>query len=225
MKHFYILIFTSLLLLAVGTQGQPSEWPLDVLDTARNVEYLSSEEKDLILEINKIRHNPARYAREHMLFMESFYSGKQLQIPGKEPHHTIEGKNAYTECMEELGKAKPVPPLRPSRGMTKACRLLVYDQSLTGKTGHKGSGNSSPYERMQSFGRFIGKSAENIHYGDCETRYTIISMLISDGTKSRSSRKNILDPDFQLVGAAVGTHKNTGNMCVINFTSTYTDKH
>jgi hypothetical protein len=225
MKHFYILIFTSLLLFAVSTQGQTSEWPLDVLDAARNVEYLSSEEKDLILEINKIRHDPARYARENMLFLGSFYSGKQLLIPGKDPVYTIEGKNAYTECMEELGTAKPVPPLRPSRGMTKACRLLVYDQSLTGKTGHKGSGNSSPYERMQSFGRFIGKSAENIHYGDCETRYVIISMLISDGTKSRSSRKNILDPDFQLVGAAVGTHKTTGNMSAINFASTYTDKH
>lgn len=214
-----------LLLVAVGSKGEFSEWPLEVLDTARNVDYLSPQEKDLILEVNMIRHDPARYAREYMLFMESFYLGKQLQIPGKEPVHTIEGKSAYSECMDALKLAKPAPPVRPSRGMTKACRLLVYDQSLTGRTGHKGSGNSSPYERMQSFGRFIGKSAENIHYGDCETRYVIISMLISDGTKSRSSRRNILDPDFQLIGAAVGTHKTMGNMSVINFTSTYTDKH
>lgn len=213
-----------LLLVAVGLKGEFSEWPLEVLDTARNVDYLSPEEKDLILEVNKIRHDPSRYAQEYMLFLESFYLGKQLQIPGKEVVHTIEGKGAYDECMEALKQAKPAPPIRPSRGMTKACRLLVYDQSLTGKTGHKGSGNSSSYERMQSFGRFIGKSAENIHYGDCETRYTIISMLISDGVKSRSSRKNILDPDFQLAGAAVGSHKMMGKMCVMNFASTFTDK-
>lgn len=224
MKRFYVLIFTVLLLVAVGSKGESTDWPLETLDTARNVDYLSSEEKDLVLEVNKVRYNPAQYAHEHMLFLESFYLGKQLQIPGKDVLHTIEGKSAYTECLDALKLAKPAPLLQPSRGMTKACRLLVYDQSLTGKTGHKGSGNSSSYERMQSFGRFIGKSAENIHYGDNETRFTIISMLISDGVKSRSSRKNILDPDFKLIGTACGSHKVMGDMCVMNFASTFTDK-
>lgn len=108
--------------------------------------------------------------------------------------------------------------------MTKACQLLVYDQSSTGATGHKGSGNSTPTDRANRFGTFTGYFAENIHYGDPEPRFIVISLLIDDGVRSRGYRKNILSNDFNYVGVAIGDHKIYGNMCVINYATEFKSK-
>ena len=203
---------------------EPFEWPIKKLDTARNVSYLSDTEKDIILELNKVRYNPAKYAELCMKWMEVFYSGDLLEIPGKEVYKTNEGRSAFLECIHALEKTEPAPILQPSKGMSKACELLVYDQSSTGRTGHKGSGNSSPMDRAALFGQFTGTYAENIHYGDCEPSFIVISLLIDDGVKSRGHRKNILDPEFNVTGVAVGDHKVYGHMCVNTFATKFTDK-
>lgn len=203
---------------------QPFEWPIKMLDTARKVNYLTNEEKDVILELNKVRYNPAKYAELSMQWMEVFYSGNLLKIPGKEVYKTNEGRSAFLDCMQALKNAEPAPILKPSRGMSKACALLVYDQSSTGKTGHRGSGNSSPTDRANLFGQFLGTYAENIHYGDCEPSNIVISLLIDDGVKSRGHRKNILDPDFNVTGVAIGDHKVYGQMCVNTFATKFNEK-
>jgi len=223
MKTFLI---TQILVLSVLISFAQStyQWPIQDLDTARDASYLSNEEKDVILELNKVRHNPAMYAQFCMQWMEIFYSNKLLQIPGKTIYKTEEGKTAFLECIEALKKAEPAPILHPSRGLTKACELLVYDQSLTGNTGHKGSGNSSPIDRMIRFGNPVGSYAENIHYGDCEPNFIVISLLIDDGVRSRGHRLNILNKDFNVTGIDIGSHKVYQNMCVNTFATSYIDK-
>jgi uncharacterized protein YkwD len=222
MKILFTLCFA---LFFLGTKAQENfEWPIKELDTAREVSYLSEEEKDVILELNKVRSNPAMYAHLSMKWMEVYYSGKLLKVPGKEVYETEEGKTAFLECIEELEKAAPAPILYPSKGMSKACDLLVFDQSATGKTGHRGSGNSSPTDRLANFGDFTGHFGENIHYGDCEPAFVVISLLIDDGVKSRGHRKSILDPSFHFTGVAIGTHKVYGHMCVNTYATAFIDK-
>lgn len=220
--HFFLILILFLSNLAIAQSN--FEWPIKELDTARDVNYLTKEEKDVILELNKVRYNPAMYAKLNMQWMEVFYSGKLLQIPGKITYETEEGREAFLDCMKALENAEPVSILKPSRGMTKACELLVYDQSSTGRTGHKGSGNSSPTDRAGRFGQFTGHYAENIHYGDCEPAFVVISLLIDDGVHSRGHRKNILSNDYNYVGVAIGDHKVYGNMCVNTYATNFTDK-
>ena len=219
-------ILSSLIILfAIHSFAQNNyEWPIKMLDTARDVNYLSKAEKDVILEINMVRYNPQMYAEQYMSWMKVFYSEKLLKIPGKITYKTEEGVNAFNECMEALREAEPVPILKPSRGMTKACQLLVYDQSSTGKTGHKGSGNSTPTERANRFGNFTGYFAENIHYGDSEPRFVVVSLLIDDGVRSRGHRKDILNKEFNKIGVSIGDHKVYGNMCVMNYATEFTNK-
>lgn len=199
-------------------------WPIKELDTARNVSYLTEDEKDVILELNMLRYAPAQYALDFMQWMEPFYSGKLLKLPGKMVFETNEGIAAYHDCMEFLKTAEPAPILKPSRGMTKGCELLVLDQSSTGKTGHRGSGNSTPADRAENFGQFTGYFAENIHYGDVEPRFIIISLLIDDGVKSRGHRKNMLDKSFHYTGVDIGSHKIYGNMCVNTYATNFIEK-
>jgi uncharacterized protein YkwD len=221
-RLFQILIF--LLLVITANAQTNSEWPIKKLDTARDVTYLSPEEKDVILELNKVRYDPVKYARESIKWIGIFYEGKLLKLPGKEIIETSEGKNAFEDCIKNLEQSKPAPILYPSRGMSKACSLLVYEQSNTGDTGHRGSGNSTPVDRVKSFGNFDGEYAENIHYGDCEPIFVVISLLIDDGVRSRGHRKTILDPNFNFVGAAIGKHKIYAQMCVNTFATTFHEK-
>lgn len=224
MKTNNFLFLLILLFLAGSTAGQePFVWPVKELDTARDVNYLTENEKEIILEMNMLRYNPAMYAQQHMQWMEAFYSGKILKIPGKTPYQTEEGRSALQECLKVLKQASPAPILYPSYGMTKACELLVYDQGNTGKTGHRGSDNSTPDSRLNRFGTFTGYFAENIHYGDTEPRFIIISLLIDDGVRSRGHRNTLLSTDYHHTGVATGAHKY-GEMCVINYATNFKEK-
>jgi uncharacterized protein YkwD len=213
-----------LLFIAIIARSQnSSDWPIKKLDTARDVTYLSTDEKDVILELNKVRYDPGKYAGENMKWIGIYYEGKLLKLPGKEILETEEGKAAFNDCIKYLEQLKSAPLLYPSKGMSKACSLLVYDQSQTGATGHRGSGNTTPVDRVKNFGIFEGDYAENIHYGDCEPTFVVISLLIDDGVKSRGHRKNILDPSFNFTGVAIGKHKIYGNMCVNTFATSFRD--
>jgi len=220
-----IFLFLILLILMITSRAQTNaDWPIKKLDTARDVTYLTTEEKDVILELNKVRYNPVKYAHESIKWMGVFYEGKLLKLPGKEILETSEGKTAFDDCIKVLEQSKPAPLLYPSNGMSKASCLLVYDQSITGETGHHGSGNSTPVDRVKNFGNFEGEYAENIHYGDCEPISVVISLLIDDGVRSRGHRKTILDPTFNFSGVALGKHKIFGQMCVNTFASSFHDK-
>jgi uncharacterized protein YkwD len=222
MKQLFLILI--LLVVVINAWSQNSvEWPIKKLDTARDVNYLTSDEKDVILELNKVRYNPGKYARENLKWIGVFYENKLLKLPGKEILETEEGKSAFDECIKYLEQSKSAPLLYPSRGMSKACSLLVYYQSTTGETGHRGSGNSSPVDRIKNFGTFEGEYAENIHYGDCEPSFVVISLLIDDGVKSRGHRKNIIDPSFNLTGVAIGKHKTYGQMCTNTFATSFHD--
>ena len=201
------------------------QWPIKELDTAREVSYLSEKEKDIILEMNMVRFNPAMYAEHMMKWMEAFYDEKKiLSIPGKIPYLTNEGKEAYLECMKVLSQTAPTPVLKVSHGMSKACKVLVLDQGSTGSTGHKSSSNTTPGDRLKQFGTPVGYFAENIHYGDIEPRFVVISLLIDDGVKSRGHRKTLLSNEYNFTGIALGNHKDYGGMCVITYAQEYQEK-
>jgi uncharacterized protein YkwD len=65
---------------------------------------------------------------------------------------------------------------------------------------------------------------ENIHYGDTDPRWIVISLLIDDGVRNRGHRKTLLDKNFNLTGIAIGSHKVYNGMCVMNYATEFQDK-
>lgn len=51
----------------LGTYDEATAWNLNTVDTARTVDYLSTLEKDVLLEINKARTDPRAYAALYLL--------------------------------------------------------------------------------------------------------------------------------------------------------------
>lgn len=217
-----------LLVLAVSASaGQPAPapaspaWKRDAIDTAATAEYLSTAEREVILEINKARTDPPEYARRVLAPMREYYRDKLLRFPGEMPVSTVEGRPALDECIKVLSATKSLPALTPSKGLALAARDQARDQGKSGAIGHGGADGSTMESRMSRYGTWSGAAGENIDYGNGEAVRIVASMLIDDGVPSRGHRQNLLDARFKVIGVAIGTHPSYGHMCVIDLAGSY----
>src|SRR5882762_5575664 len=102
----------------------------------------------VIRELNLARENPNLYAT----FVEE-----------SRPFHMIERGRAVDEAVRFLKKARPLPSLRLSAGMSRAAADHCAEQ-FGGQLGHDGSDRSSPGERISRYGSWSTTWGENISY-------------------------------------------------------------
>lgn len=184
--------------------------------SSTSMSYLTDLEKAVVRELNAVRSNPQGYAK-HIKARLKYYNGNRYEYPGQTVLMTMEGASAAQECYEFLMKASPIDTLKPSKGMSLAARDHVEDQGPTGKTGHNGRDGSSPFDRIERYGKWLKIAGENIDYGNDNAREIVIALLIDDGVPSRGHRNNIFNPDFKVVGVACGYHAKYRAMCVMTF--------
>ncbi len=220
-KVIFLFVLLVQLVAAHPETNKNTSWNYAELNTAAHVNYLSSLEKEIILEINKLRTNPAKYATEYIAPLEKNYKNKLLYYPGDQPLRTREGVRALHECVRVLKKQPALSLVHPSAGLSMAALDHVKDQSKTGRTGHRGSDRSTSRERMERYGEWKVRIAENIAYGGKSARQIVIYLLIDDGVPGRGHRKNFLNPDFNYVGVAAGDHPVYRVMSVMDFAGSY----
>jgi uncharacterized protein YkwD len=199
---------------------------INVLNTggkSDQVDFLTLLELEIVEEMNLARQNPAAYVR-HLVKLRKYYTEDLLQFPGKTPVRTQEGVKAVDEAIRYLKSTKPIPKLKISKGLSRAARDHVNDQSRSGKTGHIGDDGSKPYERMERYGSWEGLSGENISYGDESARMIVMQLIIDDGVPARGHRENIFSREFRYTGVAVGGHPIYRTMCVIDYAGEFTEK-
>lgn len=223
------LLLAVLMLLggSLLAQKAPGRWD-ESLNTAKDATYLTPMERAVILELNKARSNPKRYAMEVVAPMRKrftdsksaliYYNADSLRIM------TQEGVAAIDECVRVMGDAKPLGLLTPSKGMSRAAADHVTDQARTGKTGHTGKDRSTPWDRMNRYGRWLGTCGENIDYGNPEAQAIVISLLVDDGVPTRGHRASILNEKFQVAGVSIGSHPKYRFMCTIDYAGGYEEK-
>ena len=222
-----ILLFAVFFTGSVRTESPKpanTDWNNTTLNTAARVNYLSPLEKDIVFEINKLRSNPAEYANEYIAPLAKRYQRRILYYPGDKPLLTREGISALNECIRELKRQKPLPLVYPSAGLSKAANDHVKDQSRTGQTGHLGSDRSHSKDRIERYGTWGVRIAENIAYGGMNAKQVVVYLLIDDGVRDRGHRKNFLNSDFKQVGVATGIHPGYGNMTVMEFAGKFAEK-
>lgn len=220
-KKFFTTALTALLTVAIPVQAAVAP----VTDTARKATYLSNLEKEIVLELNRARVNPQWYARERIAKIRGYYKGNIIKIPGKAAlMQTQEGVRAVDECYRALLNTRAMGPLSPSAGLSRAARDLVKDQQNSRRTGHTGSDGSSPFSRMNRYGRWQATAAENIGYGWDNAQWIVLMLLIDDGVPDRGHRINILNPALKKVGVAFGKHGYYRYMAVMDFAGGYAEK-
>ena len=193
------------------------KWDIERLDTARNVDYLSTVEKDVILEMNKARANPALYAELYLAprtkkFDGKVYNGNLM---------TNEGVAVVNECISYMKKSTSLPVLSPKKGLSFAAQQHSKTQGETDQIGHTGVDGSDPFTRIKKYGTFQ-TAGENISYGAKSGREIVVQLLIDDGVLSRGHRKNIMNKAFSSTGIVfTKKHKAYGSVCVITYAGEY----
>ncbi len=197
------------------------KWKKEIVDTTAGAGYLTDVERQVIIEINMVRTDPAEYARSFLVPLRLYYRNSLLQYPGEIAILTNEGIRALDECIKELQVIKPLSSLSPKKGITLAARDHVRDQAITGATGHTGIDKSTLTDRLNRYGKWDISAGENINYGNGEARRIVTSLLIDDGETSRCHRINLLNGSFKFVGVSVGPHNVYRHMCVMDFAGSY----
>jgi len=185
--------------------------------------YLSPVEQEVLNELNLARTNPQQFA-EFLSQMRPHFKGNQLERPGELILVTEEGVAAVDEAISFLRSMAPLSALRPSRGLSLAAQAHVKDQR-NGEMGHTGSDGSQPWDRMNRFGTWQDKVAENISYGGYSTRGVVIQLIVDDGVPDRGHRINIFNSEYRFVGVGCGTHARFNDMCVMDFAAAYSEEN
>jgi len=232
-----MFFFLSFLFLAVTSQTSPvaaglradpdgENWDVGLLDTARDMDYLTGPEKDVILEMNKARTDPQKFAelyiRPRLHWFGGPFGDKSFLVPGNTVYTmSKEGKSAVQSCIGDLSRQKSLPPLKPEKGLYLAALDHVNDTGPEGITGHIGSNGSTMVQRIERYGKWDGYVGENISYGYKSGRDIVIQLLIDDGVPNRGHRQNIFNRNFRFTGAAIGAHSVYTSMCVIEYADEY----
>jgi uncharacterized protein YkwD len=223
----YLTTISLLMFIVFFPSGKQSEavskekkWP-EELNTAKDATYLNKLEQEVILELNKVRSNPKRYADDYLEELRTAFDGKLYTYPGQIPVKSQEGIHPLEECIEILKKTAPRFVLKPAEGLSRAAAELMEDQQEYGGIGHITRKGANPKQRIEKYGEWDVCSAEDITYGSFEARQIVIALLVDDGVPSRGHRENILNPCSRFAGVAKGGHPSYESMCVIDYAGEY----
>ena len=202
---------------------QKDGWPVDLLNTAANLDFLSHDEKNTVLAHNLVRFNPRKYAELYVAEYVSYYRFASFKYPGMSAgFFTLEGVNLAIDLYRELKCLKPLPILYPSKNLSKAALNHANYQMKTSQIGHGGRGGT--IARVESVGSWDLVVVENIFYGNWSGHDAVLALLIDDGVPDRGHRKNILLEDIKVIGVGHSDHPMfRGGVYVIKYTGGFED--
>lgn len=210
---------------AAGNSAGTTVAPLAEEDRSFRVEDMSIKtfSSDIAEELTKLRKKPSDYVITLQRHLQSFtdefiYTNKDGVFI-----RTKEGKAAVKEAINVLQSTNPLCAIKPSPLLEKAARchaMDIFDHSLVG---HDGSDGSTSRTRIEKYAMWSGSIGECIDFGSNTPTEIVVSLLVDDGVESRGHRKNLLDPNFKLVGAVLGPHKIYSCACVMDFAGAVID--
>ena len=207
------------------------------MNTAIGCIYMSPEEREMIYEINRVRHDPTSYLQYLLPMLKD--AALQLKVNGKgEKNYSVtfsstsqNGKNlasidttwhytneenvkALNTLMDDLKKLKRLSILLPDSGIYLAAKKHAADQQAHDwKLLHTGSDGSSPRDRILLFSPSMGSGNENIGgrygYASSTARDMVLQLLIDAGIPGYGHRYNILDANWTYAACSIEKFNGT----------------
>ncbi|NQV52314.1 MAG: hypothetical protein HQ500_03985 [Flavobacteriales bacterium] len=181
-------------------------WPDSTLadaNSARDVQYMNVEEKEAVYYMNLVRINPK-------LFSETF-------LKDYIKDHEIKRDKEVRGLVDELESMDGMGILRPSEQLTSFARQHAKDMGESGRTGHNSSSGAPFHKRIEPLQIKFAAINENCNYGNEKGVDAVIDLLIDRDVPNLGHRRNILDPEMELVGVAIEAHRRWRFNCVQDF--------
>lgn len=220
MKNFGIVFL--MILAAASSFAVTAQKKLETVSVKQPILNSASIEQSVLDEINAARSDPQKYIK-YLEDYRKLFKGNLVDIPNQSQLQTNEGTVVIDEAIAFLKQLTKLEPYKFSNGLNQSAKTHLTDLMENDTLGHRGKDGSDPTVRMKRFGRFGSINAENISYFAQDARQIVMMMIIDDGWKSRSHRKNIFSPQLKVVGIAFGTGKTRQGLCVINFADSFSD--
>lgn len=202
-KVFFILVLFFFSTSLFSQDPNYSLWTKELTDkanTAKDIEYLSAEEKKVIYLCNLARLDGKLFIKTYLKDYDS-------------------GNDSYIRSLRsDLRKVKNLPVLYPSKKLYDAAYYHAKDMGDKGKIGHTSSDGTSFSKRVRKYVSG-GGIAENCSYGHSSALGIVMQLLIDRGVPSLGHRINILNPAYQSVGVSIYPHKSYRYNCVMDFSS------
>lgn len=171
---------------------------LDSANTAKDVDYLSDEEKQVVFYTNLARINPELFAKT--------YAQKYIDS----------SKIGGGSLVYELKHTTPVPALQVDKTLCETASSHAKLSGITGLTGHGGK-----IRRVAKSRPVFNMWGENCQYGWQHALDIVMDLLIDQGIKGLGHRKNILHKDFTHIGTGIRRHWRYRWNCVQDFGGTF----
>lgn len=210
------------------TDKPPSLITLEANPVQTSLESLSKlvEYDKLAIEVfetqNRLRRDPKSFVPKLKSKLQ-YFEGSKYKVPGQITIVTSEGAEAVKEAINVLKKQAPLPEFKLREGIMRAARDHASDIGPKGLASHTGSDGSNIGERLDRYGKWMGKIAENIDFNSTEAEEIVMDLLIDDGNNKRGHRRNMLNPELAFCGIAAAKHSTRDICIVIDYASEFQD--
>jgi len=175
---------------------------------------LSSEESEIIREMNLARTQPKLFADYLEKNRKPYFEGDLLNLPDAEfMLKTHEGIKAVDDAIRFLRRTQACPPLTPSIGLCATESELIKEKGPTGQE----SWHDDFLERIKRWGTVAGEAVEIVNFGAADPKEQVIRLIISDGDSERDLRQRLFDIRWKVVGVSYGNHASHNKMLAISF--------
>jgi len=160
--------------------------------------FLTTEEKEMIDEINLLRSNPSGY----ISFVDAYSDKYEKQYLADDKDF----QKAVEELKEELKTMKPIAQLQTHQALYNVAKAHGLDNKNNHQLEHVGSDKSDSFDRVSRSGlkNYIDSKGyfapnENLVGGEDSPRESVVALLIDSGVSSRGHRKALLEPNWKYV--------------------------
>lgn len=191
---------------------------LERANTARDVKYLSAEEKKIIFYMNLVRMDGKRffdtyfqqYIDEHNEKMKQYSNYKEVRVSRNDPY--------YRGLEQDLRDVKNLGLLYPDETLTYVAQQHGKDMKKHNLAGHNSSDGRTMVDRIQKYYPRNGM-AENLAFGFSSGLANVSLLLLDKGVPDLGHRKNILNKTLgiNIVGVSIQSHPHYKYSATIDF--------
>ncbi len=191
----------------VSTSGGWSKEELRQANTAKDVPYLSEEEKNIIFYTNLVRMDGERFFNTYFQDFVGEYNSRMQQYSNYEELKVNTKDSYYKSLQKDLKKIKNLGLFYPDETLTYVSLQHGKDMKQHRISGHNSSDGRTMYDRISKY--YPKKAmAENLAFGFSSGLENVCILLLDKGVPDLGHRKNILNSTYGLniTGVSIQSH-------------------